>query len=139
MRAWFLALIAAAATQSAGGPPQTLPPADLVRIDVIATDARGRAVENLKAADFELREDGVVQAIDDVRFVKVRVPGASAADPAPAVASADDERLAAAGDNTRVFGIYLDDYYVSAPSTTRVRDALHRFVDQDLGPGDLVT
>ena len=138
MRAWFLALVVAAATQT-GRPPQSAPPADLVRIDVIATDARGRAVENLKAADFDLREDGVVQSIDDVRFVKVSVPGASAAGPAPAVASAADERASAAGENTRLIGIYLDEYYVSPSSTTRVRDALRRFVDQDLGPSDLVT
>ncbi len=139
MRAWFLALMVAAAIGTVGSPAQTLPPADLVRIDVIATDARGRAVETLKAADFELREDGAVQTIEDVRFVKVRVPSASAAAPAPIVASAADERSEAAGDDTRVFGIYLDDYYVSPSSTTRVRDALHRFVNQDLGPRDLVT
>jgi VWFA-related protein len=117
MLAPYLALVAAMATQA----PSSLPPgkpstsSDLVRIDVIATDARGRAVENLKAADFELREDGAMQALDEVRFVK---------------AGADDARL---------FAIYLDDYYVSASSTARVKDALHRFVDRDLHPNDLVT
>ena len=33
----------------------------VVTIDVIAADAAGRAVDNLKAADFELREDGASQ------------------------------------------------------------------------------
>src|SRR6185436_2256614 len=85
------------------------------RIDVLATDARGRPVENLKPADFELREDGMLQSLDEVRFVK---------------AGAADARLIA---------IYLDDYYVSPSSTARVRDALHRFVDRDLSGSDLVT
>jgi VWFA-related protein len=112
-----IALVAAAATQSPSSPAPGNPSSssDVVRIDVIATDARGRAVENLKAADFELREDGALQALDEVRFVKT-----GAAD-------------------ARLFAIYLDDYYVSASSTARVRDALHRFVDRDLGPNDLVT
>jgi VWFA-related protein len=115
MRALFIALVAAAAVQAPSAPVPGAPSTDLVRIDVLATDARGRTVENLKAADFELREDGVVQKLDDVRFVKT---------------GADDARR---------FAIYLDDYYVSPSSTARVKDALHRFVDRDLAPNDLVT
>ncbi len=115
MRALALALAAAAATQAPPPAPDASRPApDAVVIDVIATDARGQFVPTLKASDFVLREDGEVQRIEDVRFVKV------------------DE-------NGRLFAVYLDDYYVSAGNTRQVRDALHRFVDQDLGPGDLVT
>jgi VWFA-related protein len=114
MRAVFLALAAAAAIQAPSPAPDASRPPDTVVIDVIATNARGQAVETLKASDFVLREDGEVQAIQDVRFVK---PDA----------------------NARLFAIYLDDYYVSAARTQEVRDALHRFVDQDLRPDDLVT
>ncbi len=114
MRALFLALAAAAAIQAPSPAPDARRPPDVVVIDVIATNARGQAVETLKASDFVLREDGDVQAIQDVRFVKV-------------------------DGNARLFAIYLDDYYVSAARTQEVRDALHRFVDQDLRPGDLVT
>ena len=113
MRALLLAMAAAAATPQA--PLPSNPASSLVLIDVIATDARGKAVETLKAGDFVLREDAEVQALEQARFVK------------------------AGGDNSRVFAIYLDDYYVSASNTQLVRDALHHFVDQDLGPGDKVT
>ena len=109
MRALFLALAVAAATQA----PSSGPASALVVIDVLATNARGQAVETLKAADFVLREDGAVQPIEDARFVR------------------------AAG-NGRPIAIYLDDYYVSAANTTLVREALHRFVDEDLGPDDQV-
>jgi VWFA-related protein len=115
MRALVLALAAAAATQAPPPAPETSRPApDAVVIDVIATDGRGQSVQTLKASDFVLREDGEVQPIEDVRFVK-------------------------AGENGRLFAIYLDDYYISAGNTRQVRVALHQFVDQDLGPGDLVT
>ena len=115
MRALFIALLAAAAAQAPGAPAPQQASTDVVRIDVIATDGRGRVLDNLKAADFQLREDGTVQTLDEVRFV---------------TAGADEARL---------FAIYLDDYYVSASSTARVRNALHRFVDQDLRSSDLVT
>jgi VWFA-related protein len=163
MRQLWLALAIAAATapspvlshqvvqtfRSAGGPEgphfsQDIaePPAaagDSVRIDIIATDAHGRAVDDLTAADFSLREDGFEQSIDDVRLVKVRgTSGQTAGAPVP-IASAADERAEAGRENTRVIGMYLDEYFVSRANTERVRAALHRFVDEDLGPRDLVT
>lgn len=138
MRAWLLALVVAAATQT-GRPPPSAPPGDLVRIDVIATDARGRPVENLAAADFELREDGVLRSLVDVRFVKIDPAGAATAGAAAAGASAADERAGAAREDTRLLGIYLDDYYVSPSGAARVKDVLHRLVDHDLGSNDLVT
>jgi VWFA-related protein len=112
---------------------------ELVRIDLIVTDNRGRRVENLKASDFALREDGSAQAIEDVRVVRVQPAAGSGGPTVIPVSSAADERTEAARDNARVVGIYLDEYFVSHANTQRVRDTLHRFVEQDLGPADLVT
>jgi VWFA-related protein len=139
-----LALTIAIATQalvvSQTAPNPSEDAGDAVRIDVIATDVSGRPVDTLTAADFSVREDGFEQAIDDVRLVKVRgTSGQSDATPVAAIASAADERSEAARENTRVVGMYLDEYFVSRASTARVRAALHRFVDEDLGPQDLVT
>jgi VWFA-related protein len=107
----------------------------LVYLDVFATDARGRPVDDLKLSDFELREDGAVQALEDVRFV--RDPGTQDAVPSP-IQSADAER-AAATDGARLFAIFLDEYHVSGGvNTDRARDALLRFVDRELTPRDLV-
>src|ERR1043166_2243921 len=85
------------------------PPADLVKIDVLARDAESRPVETLTVADFDLKEDGTPQT----------------------GASADLVR------KPRLIAIYLDEYYVGAAHTAVVKTALHRFVD-DLGPGDQV-
>jgi len=37
---------------------------EVVRVDVIATDARGRFVDGLTTADFSMREDGAEQTVD---------------------------------------------------------------------------
>jgi len=58
MRALFLALAAAGALQAPSPAPEASRPPETVVIDVIATNARGQAVETLKASDFVLREDG---------------------------------------------------------------------------------
>lgn len=84
----------------------------VVTIDAFVADARGHAVDTLKVADFEVREDGEVHAIDDVRFVR---------------------------DQARLFAIYLDEYHVSAgDASARVRSALGAFIDQAIGPEDRI-
>jgi VWFA-related protein len=89
------------------------PPTHVVRIDAIAVDGRGRLVENLKPADFELREDDVVQPVESAPFVR---PGGA-----------------------RRIAIFLDEYHVSpGAATDRVRESMTRFIDQSLGPDDQV-
>src|SRR5690242_20614995 len=48
--------------------------ANLVRVDMYAT-TDGRPVEDLKADEIELREDGVVQNVDSFEHVVVRPAG----------------------------------------------------------------
>jgi VWFA-related protein len=86
------------------------PPTHVVRIDAIAIDSRGRLIEDLKPADFELREDSTVRPIESAQFMRVTGP--------------------------RRFAIFLDEYHVSAGAAAdRVRAALTRFVDA-LDPKD---
>src|SRR5262249_41628099 len=99
---------------SAGSQAPLTSQSQLIQIDVIAADARGRLLDNLKAADFELKDDGVAQPIDDIQFVQ---PSA---------------------ERPRLIAVFLDEYHVSADATPRVRDALSRFIDQDLQPSDLL-
>src|ERR1700730_15881110 len=108
-----------------------------VRVDVIATDGKGLAVENLKLADFELREDGAPQAIEEAHFFKVDKAGATD-DQALPIQSDADERTEAARPNTRLFAFFLDEYHVSAVDAMRTRAALGRFIDDTLGPRDLI-
>ncbi len=135
--AWLAVLAAMAQAQPAPAPGAHPPaPADLVRIDVIARDAQGRPIETLQPSDFALTEDGTPQTIAGVRLV--RVDPAPSAGAVPAVGTVADERLDAVEPNTRLLAIYLDEYFVAPAHTAAVKAALHRLVDDDLGPRDLV-
>ena len=87
------------------------PSGRLVQIDVSAINARGQVILDLKPGDFELREEGAAQAVDRVRLVR---------------------------DEPRLVAVFLDEYHVAAAATPRVREAMLRFVEQDLSPRDLV-
>src|SRR5262245_28919500 len=80
---------AAVGQQAATTPPSTIAAAPasapapaaqprLVTIDVVASDSRGRAVEDLKAADFELREEGTLLPLESVRLVRAARPDQAA-------------------------------------------------------------
>jgi len=129
-----IALAVGAAAQGTPGRPE---PA-VVGIDAIATDSRGRIVEDLKAADFELLEDGTPRMIEGVRLVRADGLG-QAGETLQPINSRADEQVEAARDGARLFAIFLDEYHV-APGTggARAREALTRLVEQGLGPRDLV-
>lgn len=94
---------------------QTPAPGRLVTFDLIATDARGRAVEDLKPADFEVREGTTPLTLESVRPVQ-----------------------AASADESRFFAIFLDEYHVeNGANADRVRTSLLQFVDE-LDPRDLL-
>ncbi|HYT76552.1 MAG TPA: hypothetical protein VEL79_17475, partial [Vicinamibacterales bacterium] len=72
-----------------------------VRIVAVVTDHQGRHVAGLTARDFELREDGVVQKIDQV---EPRRPG------------------------PRQIAFLLDEFHVSPADSARVRDGVAQFL-----------
>jgi VWFA-related protein len=128
-------LLAAALLLAAGIGAPDVP--RLVTVDVTVTDARGRALTDLKPSDFELREGGALLPLESVRLV--RVAAGPAAEPAARIQSAADEKLAAGQDQARLFAIFLDEYHVaSGAETDRVRDTLTRFVDRDVSSRDLI-
>jgi VWFA-related protein len=134
-----LVLSLATALGAGGGPaPPAASEPSIVRLDAVALDTRGRAIDNLRVEDFEVLEDGAAQAIDSVQYV--RADGAVAAGAsADAIGSADDERTEASAAGTRIFAIVLDEFHVTpGPGVTRARAALARFITEELGPRDLV-
>src|ERR1043166_1061388 len=85
---------------------------DLVPLDIVATDARGRVVRNLKKEDFKLLEDGVERTIDSFNIEKVE----GAPRPLAIVFAIDvsgsmtPEEAARVGDPTREFSRQLADH-----------------------------
>src|SRR5712691_667675 len=120
MRASLATIVLASTLAMPGGPAARAvedadPAPRTVRVDVIATDKSGRAVENLKPSDFELREDGEAQPLDEARFI--RIDRSRAGEPADPIESDADETSAAARADTRLFAVYLDEYHVSASNS----------------------
>jgi len=105
-----------------------------VRIDAVVTDNRGRPVPGLRASDFQLIENGAPQTLTDVEFRTV--PEAVA--PIAPLATEADEIRAARQPGTRVFAFFLDEFHVTpGENADRARDAVSRFIDEQLQPQDL--
>src|SRR6266850_1608472 len=96
---------------AAGGHQPTQPPQSAIRnpqsaisrlvtIAVIVTDARGRAVDDLKPSDFELRGENAALPLESARFVRA---GRAPAD--ALIQTVADERQAALQDDTRLSAI----------------------------------
>ena len=126
-----------AAPESGGAPTALGADADdgPVGIDAVVTDNRGRPVPGLRASEFQLIENGTAQTLTDVEFRTV--PEAAAAT-ISAVATEADEIRAARQPGTRVFAFFLDEFHVTpGESADRARDAVSRFIDEQLQPQDL--
>ena len=137
MRALCAGLLATAVSLQPAPPPSAAPDT-VVRVDAFVVDARGRPIDTLKPLDFDLREDGVPQTIDAVRFVRADGRAADADGPG-SIESDHDEQREAARRGVRLFAIYLDEYHITpGAAADRARAAIARFIDHDLGPRDLL-
>ena len=140
IRLALAASVAAIATLTAQAPQDRGQPtfragANYVRVDMYAT-RDGQAVNDLKATDIELLEDGVPQKVESFEHVVVR----SATTPAgrAEVDGIRGSREAAADPRARVFVIFLDTYHTQLEGSARMRKPLATFLDRVLGPDDLV-
>ena len=121
----------------------------LVQVDAVVTDRRGNHVDDLKEEEFELSVDGKKHPL--TYFKLTRVKPAAAAEPATPAARAplndantpkpptsmptrklEPEKVA------RTIAFVVDDLGLSFASTAYARDALKKFVTQQMQDGDLV-
>ncbi len=110
-----------------------------IRLEAITTDKLGAPITNLRAEDFSVLVDGVAQKLDGVEARSNAPPAVGPMAPPDEIKDDGDEARAAREPGTRVVGIYLDEYHVSAgENTERVRNAVSRFLDDELRPSDLV-
>src|SRR5437867_465769 len=126
-----LSLLVSAEAQSATAAERgTSPPlvvrlsVDLVQVDAVVTDAKGRPVTDLLAADFEILQDGRLQAVTQAVYMGGTAPSrraggtaASGTEAAPGEAPAD----------ALVF--VVDDRALSVSSIDATRRAFLRFAD----------
>src|SRR5688500_2750111 len=149
-RAFLLCAVAAAAAATlvrAQDPQPQEPPqpifrtrVDLVRVDVtVVGRARDAIVADLQRGDFEVKEDGVLQKVETLQFVRLDGTRTGNAEESLAIRSAAHAAVEAARDDVRVFAIFLDDYHVDKTPhiTIPLRSALKHLVEQ-FGPNDLI-
>src|ERR1043166_7747263 len=115
---------------------------NLVQVDAVVTDAGGKQVTDLGPADFEIYEDGRPQEIKNFSFVALQPASPT---PSPAPRSRNDAAAAPAPPVVlrpeqvrRTFALVVDDLGLSFESIYFVRKSLHKFVDEQVQPGDLV-
>lgn len=125
------------AREQAQQPPTFRTGTNLVRVDVNVLDKDGRPVRSLTADDFEVRENGEVQAITSFKLVDAS--GQPTNDFSLPIRSREHAAAEAARDDVRLFLIFWDEYHIDQfGSAVRAREQLERFVLNAFGPTDLV-
>ncbi len=138
----LLASVAAVVLSAQTAPPQEpaakrqvfRTEANLVRVDVhVLKD--GKPITDLRAADFELLEDGVAQKIDQFEYIRVDAPqSAPAVNPSSTAAALE----LAADPRNRVFVLFLDAFHVLEENSMQTPMPLVRLIDSLIGPSDLI-
>lgn len=119
---------------------------NLVQMDVVVVDKKGNQVTDLRAEDFEVYEDKRPQQITNFSYVLNETaprPDATTAEATrkPATdkpAPPEPPRRLRPEQVRRTMALVVDDLGLSFGSTGAVRDALRKFVDEQMQPNDLV-
>jgi VWFA-related protein len=116
---------------------------NLVQFDAVVTDKKGQQVTDLSPEEFEVTVNGRRQQITNFSYV-VAEPGAGAPAARPEPRAGDKAApyippaRMKAGDVRRTVALVVDDLGTSFESMAYVRQALKKFVDEQMQPGDLV-
>ena len=115
-------------------PPRFRGGTNLVRVDAFATKD-GVPVQDLKADDFQIFEDGALQKIDNFEHVVIEpTPGGTRVDPASV-----SQAIQQAGDpHRRVFVIFLDIEHVDFVGSSHIMEPLIDFMNRVMNDDDLV-
>jgi VWFA-related protein len=132
-----IALFAQQSPPPAGAPQQ--PPVFRGEANLVLVDAYpqrdGKIIEGLTTADFEIYEDGKLQAIRNLEFVRIEgnEPETARRDP-----NNVPEMIAMAADpHNRVFVAYLDTMQTTVEGSQRIRAPLVQTLNRLIGPEDL--
>lgn len=143
--------VKASATTSTQDPPSssTAPNQDVVRIntqlvqvDAVVTDKKGRHVEDLTATDFELLVDGKRQSLTHFSHINLpslqRAPAPKKKTDLPGAPESMPTRQLAPTEVRRTLAFIVDDLGLTLSSTELARETLRKFVAEQMQEGDLV-
>lgn len=132
----FLLPLAAACLLAQDPAPPLRVAVTLVQVDAVVLDRAGRQATNLARDDFQLFEDGKPRAISHFSYVRAGAPAATAAatprsTPSPPAGPLQRE------DVRRTFAFVIDDLTMSFAGVNGARQAVRKFIDNQIEPGDL--
>ncbi|HKS28917.1 MAG TPA: VWA domain-containing protein [Pyrinomonadaceae bacterium] len=114
---------------------------NLVQVDAVVTDKKGKLVTDLQPDEMEIYEDGKPQKITNFSYIstesgtaqpaKPSTPTDKSNPPVPPVQLKPEQVR-------RTIALVVDDLSLSFESTHFVRRALKKFVDEQMQPGDMV-
>lgn len=110
---------------------------DLVQVDVVVTDSKGKHIEDLKPEEFEILESGKPQRITNFSFISDTRSGMVVTGREAAKGPTAPARIAP-GQANRTIAVVVDDLGIMERSFMALHAALEKFVDQQVGPDDLV-
>lgn len=115
----------------------------LIQIDATVTDKKGNIIKDLKPEDFEVYENGKRQSITNFSFILHGSSSQQTQNPTPSKETAKStiplppvklkpEQI------RRTYAILVDDLGLSFSSIFWVKDALKKFINEQMEEGDLV-
>ncbi|MBN2321686.1 MAG: VWA domain-containing protein [Acidobacteria bacterium] len=119
---------------------------NLVQVDAVVTDKEGRPVTDLTAEDFVILQDGKPQEITN--FSLVRLPPPVVAPPVVDKPTSEKQEISSPpplspirlkkNEIRRVIALVVDDLGLSFENIVRSREAIRKWVDEEMQQGDLV-
>ena len=113
---------------------------NLVQIDAVVTDKKGKHVTDLRPDEVEMFEDGKRQTITNFSFIQVQPPAEAAAKPKEKTdpLTPQPPRKLRPDEIHRTIALVVDDLGLSFESAYYMRRALKKFLDEMMQPNDLV-
>ena len=119
----------------------------LVQVDATVTDKAGKQVNDLTAADFEITENGHPQKITNFSYVSPVSENKRTAATPPSTADKEKGKVVTPPSPIRplqpdqvhrAIALVVDDLRMSHEGISSTRQALRKYIDQQMQPGDLV-
>jgi VWFA-related protein len=129
--ALVLALALPASSSQTGSTVAKSVEVSVTNIDAVVTDAAGKPIPDLTAADFEVKQDGVVQPLTNFSFILNTAPPAPAA-PAPAAAATPEAAPPQAARAHLV--VFVDLLHLTSSDRNRVLKSLRAYLPTTVGP-----
>jgi VWFA-related protein len=115
---------------------------NLVQIDALVTDKRGKQISDLRPEEFQIFQDGRLQQVTGLSYIST----SGSEKPKPAASAGSGKNNPALVPSVplrpeqvhRTIALVVDDLALSFVSTAFVRKTLTRYVNEQMQPGDLV-